>query len=39
MTRNTRSDPQILRDFLNYHETIKGQSEKTILWSRSMWTS
>ena len=30
MTRNTRSDPQILRDFLNYHETIKGQSEKTI---------
>ena len=22
--------PQILRDFLNYHETIKGQSQKTI---------
>ena len=22
--------PQILRDFLSYHETIKGQSPKTI---------
>ena len=22
--------PQILRDFLTYHETIKGQSQKTI---------
>ena len=22
--------PQILRDFLAYHETIKGQSPKTI---------
>ena len=22
--------PQILRDFLTYHETIKGQSPKTI---------
>ena len=22
--------PQILRDFLSYHETIKGQSAKTI---------
>ena len=22
--------PQILRDFLSYHETIKGQSQKTI---------
>ena len=26
----SQEDPQILRDFLNYHETIKGQSEKTI---------
>lgn len=25
-----RDDPQILRDFLSYHETIKGQSARTI---------
>lgn len=27
---NYRDCPQILRDFLNYHETIKGQSQLTI---------
>ena len=26
----SQEDPQILRSFLIYHETIKGQSEKTI---------
>ena len=25
-----RDCPQVLRDFLTYHETIKGQSPKTI---------
>ena len=26
----SRDDPQILREFLTYHETIKGQSPKTV---------
>ena len=27
---NTTDCPQILREFLSYHETIKGQSPKTV---------